>query len=317
MKNNFVNDFRAGMDLIDEPLLLRDMTRRTTKDGRPYILCTLSDKTGQVPGVFWDIPPQVDEWIKSGLVLFTTGKVVNYRDSLQVSMSDVYPHEKPNLADFLPSSSRTVEEMKDDLIDIIANLADPWQTFLEKVLLDDKFLPRYASSPAAKMMHHAAVGGLLEHSLSMAHIAMNLADHYPHVNKDLLVAGALVHDMGKVWEYSFDGAFDLSEDGRLIGHITRAAIVLEMKAAEVPEIQGKPLRELLHLVVSHHGTQEWGSPTPPKTLEAILLHQVDLLDSRVQGYFDFLTDDPSSGDWSNKRSMMHGVHLRRPPTWTD
>ena len=305
------------MNLIDELLLLKDMTRRTTKDGRPYILCTLADKTGQISGVFWDVPAQIDEWIKTGLVLFVSGKVNSYKDNLQVNISDVYPQERPNLADFLPSSAKSQDEMINDLVEIIGSLNEPWQTFLEKVLLDEAFLPRYASSPAAKMMHHASVGGLLEHSLSMAKIAQNLADHYPHVNKDLLVAGALVHDMGKVWEYSFEGSFDVSEDGRLVGHIPRAAIVLEMKATEVPEMTTQHLRELQHLVLSHHGTMEWGSPTTPKTLEAILLHQIDLLDSRVQGYFDYLTDEVNSEGWSNKRSPMHGSFLRRPDSWKD
>jgi len=315
LKNNFVNDLQSGMDLIDEPLLLKDLIRRTTKDNRPYMLCTMGDKTGQISGVFWDLPAQIDGWLKSGLVVFVTGRVSSYKDSLQINISDIYPMENPNLADYLPSSTRTQEEMVNELVEIIGSLAEPWQSFLEKVLLDDAFLPNYSASPAAKVMHHAAVGGLLDHSLSMAKIAQNLADHYPHVNKDLLVAGALVHDMGKVWEYSFQGSFDVSEDGRLIGHITRAAIELERHAMSVPEIQGEPLQELLHLVVSHHGTMEWGSPSTPKTLEAVLLHQIDLLDSRVQGYFDYLADEVNDSGWSNKRSPMHGTFLRRPPTW--
>ncbi|MEM8861568.1 MAG: HD domain-containing protein, partial [Chloroflexota bacterium] len=194
----------------------------------------------------------------------------------------------------------------------ISSMQEPWKGFMTHLLLDEKFLSKYAVAPAAKSMHHASVGGLLEHSLSMANLAEAASANYPYVNRDLLVSGALVHDMGKVWEYTLDGEFGTSEDGHLVGHITRAAIYIEAQAQAYKEINEKDLRELIHLVVSHHGTHEWGSPVVPKTLEAILLHQLDLLDSRVQGYFDFLRSEPGLDGWSPRRSMMHSTYLRQP-----
>lgn len=318
MKSRFINDLQVGDDLIDEPLLLRDMVRRKTKDDRLYYLCTFGDNTGQIGGIYWDVPDQVDIWIRPGRVMYITGKVNRYKEVLQVSVTDAYPVENPDLSLFMPSSNRAQDEMVEELKERVADLAEPWKSLLTKLLLEEPFLTQFANSPAAKLLHHASVGGLLEHSLSMANLAIHLANHYPHVDQDLLVAGALVHDMGKVWEYTFSGSFDISTDGRLVGHITRAALEIEKAAAalEVPMEDGQ-LQELLHLVLSHHGTMEWGSPVTPKTLEAILLHQIDLLDSRVQGYFDYLTTDSNSNGWSVKSSPMHETVLRRPPGWTN
>jgi 3'-5' exoribonuclease len=146
----------------------------------------------------------------------------------------------------------------------------------------------------------------------MASIANMLVDHYPHVNKNLLLSGTLLHDMGKTEEYRIDGSFGFSEDGRLVGHIVRGVILIEQAAAEM-DFPAEELRQLVHLILSHHGTLEWGSPVKPKTLEAILLHQIDLLDSRIQGFFDHLRDDASGEIWTTKSSLMHGTELRYPP----
>ena len=312
MKNNYIADMKQGLELIDEPLMFKDLVRRTTKDSRAYILCTLGDRTGQISGVYWDVPEQVNQMIRPGMVMFITGKVSRYKDSLQIGITDAYPQENPDLSDFMPGSTRSVDEMITELRELIGSMSDPWQGFMTHLLLDETFLAKYSASPAARAMHHASVGGLIEHSLSMARLAETAAANYPYVNRDLLVSGALVHDMGKVWEYTLDGEFGTSDDGHLVGHITRAAIYIETQAAAYGQIDAEDLRELLHLVVSHHGTLEWGSPIQPKTLEAILLHQLDLMDSRVQGYFDFLRSEPGLDGWTPRRSMMHNSYLRQP-----
>lgn len=315
MKTKFISEFRAGEELVDELLLVKDAIRRTTKDGRPYLLCTLSDKTGQIAGVFWDFPAAVDRWLEAGLVAFCSGRVNRYKEGLQLNLQDLYPCPQPDWSEFLPGSSRPPELLAQDLTDCINTLAEPYKGLLHAILLDEQFLPLYLRAPAAKTMHHAYVGGLVEHSLSMAKIADFTAQHYPHINRDLLICGALLHDLGKVWEYSFAGTFDLSEDGRLIGHISRAIIVIEKNALRLGTMPEPILQQLLHLVLSHHGTQEWGSPVVPKTIEAVLLHQIDLMDSRMQGFFEHLLADVSHTEWTTKASPMHHTQLRRPESW--
>jgi 3'-5' exoribonuclease len=313
VKTVFVEELASGDDLLNEPFLLQDVVRRETKDGRPYLLSTYRDKTGVVGGVFWDVPEDVESWVRPGVVALVTGRVNSYKNALQINTTDLNPVPNPSLAPFLPASARAIEEMVADLRVIIASLAEPWQGLASHLLLDAAFLPAFANAPAARTLHHAYIGGLIEHSLSMARLAQLAAQHYPYVNKDLLLTGALLHDMGKVHEYDTSEAFDFSDDGRLVGHIVRAVTLVERAAAELGTLSEAEMRQLIHLIASHHGTLEWGSPVVPKTLEAILLHQLDLLDSRVQGYFDHLRSDPSGGLWTTRASYMFGTELRRPP----
>jgi 3'-5' exoribonuclease len=313
VKSVYIEELGNGDDLLNEPFLVEDIVHRETRDGRPYLLGTFRDKSGQIGGVFWDVPDDVESWIRPGLVALVTGEVNNYKNALQINVTDLNPSSTMNMAEFLPASQRSADEMVNELRQIISDLGQPWQSLVRHILMDRAFLTAFANAPAARMMHHAYIGGLLEHTLSMAAIAKMLARHFPYVNKDLLLTGILLHDMGKVIEYNTEGTFSFSDDGRLVGHITRAVIMIELAAAEMADFPQEDLRQLVHLVASHHGTQEWGSPVVPKTLEAILLHQIDLLDSRVQGFYDHLRNDGGQDNWSARPSFMFNTELRRPP----
>jgi 3'-5' exoribonuclease len=150
----------------------------------------------------------------------------------------------------------------------------------------------------------------------MVAIANFMAKHYLYVNKDLLVSGVLLHDAGKTMEYDTTANFDFTDDGRLIGHIARSLIMVEQAALELGNISEHDLRQLLHLIASHHGTLEWGSPILPKTLEAVLLHQIDMIDSRVQGFYDHVRGNGGGSLWTTKPGLMFGTELRRPPGFT-
>lgn len=312
MKSIFISDLTAGSELINEPLMVQDLVQRTTKDDRPYILCTLRDKTGQMSGVFWNVPDYILSWIRVGAVGLTTGRVSNYKDSLQITITDLNPIEQPDMRDFLPASERPQEEMIAELKEVINSLNDPWQQMVHHLFLaDEKQFSQIVNAPAARVMHHAYVGGLLEHTLSMARIAEMLIEHYPYVNRDLLLSGVLLHDIGKISEYTVQGTFQVDEDGLLVGHVTRAVIWIEQTAVTLNFPQDK-LRHLVHLIASHHGKKEWGAPVEPKTLEAVLLHQIDLLDSRVQGFLEHVKNDGSLTQWTAQPSRMFGSNLYRP-----
>ena len=312
MKSVYVYQLQSGMELINEPFLLDDVARRKTRDGRPFLLSTLRDKTGVINGVFWDVPDYIDNWVRPGLAVLVSGQINNFKNSLQINITDLNQAGSIASAELLPSSQRPRDEMLNELRQFVDRLDEPWQSLAAQILLREPLLTRFADAPAARNMHHAYMGGLMEHTLSMAVLAELLAVHYPYVNKDLLLSGTLLHDVGKTEEYIIDGSFGFSEDGRLVGHIVRAVVMIEKAAAELnfPE---EELRQLIHLIVSHHGNLEWGSPIKPKTLEAILLHQIDLLDSRVQGFYDHLQNDPGEDTWTTKSSLMHGSELQRPP----
>ncbi len=311
-KAKFISDLKAGMELAGEPFLLHDVVRRQSKDGRPFLLATLRDRTGQISGVFWDVPLTVDVWARPGLGVLVSGRVTTYKDAIQVNISDLARANGIDLSDFLPTSRRPKGEMLAELREHVAALAEPWQPLVACLLLEGTLAERFTAAPAARGMHHAYIGGLLEHSLSMASLARHLARHYNYVNLDLLLAGALLHDLGKAEEYALAEGFTTSDDGRLVGHIVRGVLLIERAAAELGFPDGD-LQQLTHLILSHHGTQEWGSPVVPRTLEAVLLHQIDLLDSRVGGFLDHVGNDTGAEVWTTKRSEMFGVELRRPP----
>ncbi|MCB8983807.1 MAG: HD domain-containing protein [Ardenticatenaceae bacterium] len=314
MKSIFIEDLRPKVDLLNEPFLLQDVAERTTKDGRPFILFTLQDKTGTLSGVFWDVPAAVLEWARPGQPVLVSGRINLYKDALQVNATDLNPSFNEELTDFLPFSTRPIDEMIGELQQVIDSLAEPWQGLAKHLLLNESFLNEFANAPAARNMHHAVLGGLLEHTLSMAAIAGYLADHYPHVNRNLLLTGVLLHDMGKPLEYDVDNSFAFTEDGRLVGHIVRAIVMIETAAAELGTMPADDVRQLVHLVASHHGNLEWGSPVVPKTLEAVLLHQIDLLDSRVQGFLEHASTDTDANGWTIKPSPMFRTELKRPST---
>lgn len=312
MKSIFVSDLKPGDDLMNELFLLQDVERRTTKDGRPFLLFQIRDKTGAASAVFWDVPDHVSKWIRSGEAVLLTGRANNYKDSLQINATDLIQSPVSNLAELLPSSQRPSEEMVAELRATIDSLAEPWQRLVRRILLDETFLTKYANAPAARQMHHAFIGGVLEHTLSMAAIADMLASHYPYVNKSLLISGVLLHDMGKTLEYDLASSFSFTEDGRLVGHIVRAIIMIEQAARELGDIPPADVQQLVHLVAAHHGNLEWGSPVEPKTLEALLLHQIDLLDSRVQGFLEHAQTDVDEKGWTVKSSPMFRNEIKRP-----
>ncbi len=314
-KTTYVQALEHQQELDNEPLLLREMARRTTKNNKPYLLGTLADKTGTIRAVFWEVPAHVDAWVRPGVAVLVTGKVTRYQEALQINISDLNPWLEPDMRLFLPVSYRPVEEMEADLQALMGSLSAPWRALVEQVVLDPDLYPRIVAAPAARAMHHAYLGGLLEHTLSMARLAQVIAGHYPYVNLDLLLAGVLLHDVGKALAYEVESEFAYTTDGRLVGHIVRGITLVEMAAAELGDVPAEAVQELVHLIAAHHGTLEWGSPVVPKTLEAVLLHQIDLLDSRAQGFLDHFRQDNGNEEWSSRPSAMFRTELRRPAGW--
>jgi 3'-5' exoribonuclease len=312
VKSIYVNQANPGDELINELFLLSDVVQRKTRDGRPFVLCTLRDRTGQINGVYWDIPDYVNALLRPGIPVLISGQVNNYKNALQVNITDANIANNIDASELLPASQRPIEEMIAELREFIDSLNEPWKTLVSGILLDQDVLMQYANAPAARVMHHAYIGGLLEHTLTMAKTADFLTGVYPYINRDLLLSGVLLHDFGKTKEYAFNDEFGFTEDGRMVGHIVRAIVTVELAAAQM-DFPEDDLRQLIHLIASHHGTLEWGSPVVPRTIEAVLLHQIDLLDSRMQGFYDHLRNDSGEGAWTTKNSPMHGTELKIPP----
>lgn len=303
---------RASIDL-----LVQDKSLKTTRNGQAFLTVNLMDSSGTIEGKIWDEAEAMNELFQAGDVLQVEGRVGSYRGQAQINISSLTKLDRAevNPTRYLPSSKRPIDEMLAELKALAAGLADPLNRLALNVLEDEELAPRLPFAPAAKMAHHAWVGGLLEHTLSVAGMASKIADHYPRLHRDILLTGAILHDLGKAFELDPGLGFGYTTSGRLIGHITMGAELVKRNAPEdmAPEL----LDEIIHLVVAHHGTREFGSPQLPHTLEAVALNQADDLDAKMFGMGSWL--DKTEGDWTEfvriyERHLFKGSEARPEQT---
>lgn len=256
---------------------------RIKKDGSRYYALTLSDATGQIEARVWDADDA--EEFDSGDVVKVRGQVCRYNEKLQVNVDRIRraAEDEYALGDFVPQTERDIEEMWSELEGWVASFSDPDLKALLQAFLDDPEIAKdLREAPAAKVLHHAWIGGLLEHVLSLMGLSDLATRHYTNVNRDLLLTGVLLHDIGKLRELKWGTSFDYTLEGQLLGHITIGLGMIEEKIAEIPNFPRTKRMLVEHLVLSHHGKQEFGSPKLPMIPEAILLHYLDDLDAKMQ-----------------------------------
>ncbi len=298
MPRRFVEQLRDG-DPLDDVYLVADKQLRANRNGNPYILFDLRDRTGGIGGRLWNAGDAVFRAFEAGDFLHAVGKVQLFQGALQVILNTVEKVDAATveLNDFLPHTEQDVGRLLGRLRDHLFRLGNPHlRALAECFLTDDAFVRAFTTCPAGVKLHHAYVGGLLEHTVSMMDIADKLAPLYAGVDRDVLIMGVFLHDAGKVRELTYQRAFGYSDEGQLLGHLAIGVEILNDMAAKVPALTGEPLpRELLlrlkHMVLSHHGSLEFGSPKVPMTPEAMLLHQIDLLDTRMHMVVRDLKDD--------------------------
>ena len=310
MKKQFINDFKPG-DFIDDIFVLAERTVAQKKDGNNYLNVTLTDKTGSVKGVVWDNVDRIVAGLSSGDVVSIQATVNEYKGAAQLVIKNMAPcpAEAVDPSEFLPATRLDIENMFERLLKIAAALQDGHlKALLNAFWNDEEFVRQFKTAPAAKKMHHAYIGGLLEHTLSMATLAEKIAGHYSGIDRDLLITGAILHDIGKTRELEYTFKIDYSDQGRLLSHIV---IGLEMIADKLANINDFPEEQellLKHMIVSHHGTQEFGSPEPPKTIEAVLLNYIDEMDSKVKGIRDFMASEDAHETWTSFHRLL-GRHF--------
>jgi 3'-5' exoribonuclease len=301
-----VADLRPNTHLNKAPFLLAELSQATDRNGNDYLKLTLRDRTGDIQARYWRVPSGVAEELATGSGVAVSGQVTEYRGSTQVSVTGIFACELADPQDFVPTARRSQQEMVDELQRLINSIKDPYlRRLLKEILNDSEFQRQFLLATAAKTYHHACVGGLLEHSLDVVRQMVFIAKRYPEINRDLAATVALLHDIGKVDSYLFRGDFDMTDEGKLLGHIYIGAARVE-KA--IDRIEGFP-RELrlrvLHAILSHHGDLDKGSPVTPCTPEAIVLHYADNLDGSLRGWFDHVRREGSTDSAWTSRSAMH------------
>jgi 3'-5' exoribonuclease len=220
-------------------------------------------------------------------------------------------------SDFLPATRRDTQKMYERIKDLGRTInSEHLRGLIESFWQDDGFVERFKKAPAAKKMHHAYIGGLLEHSLSLGLLADKVAGHYSGLDRDLLIAGAILHDIGKVSEFTFNTSIDYSDQGRLLSHIVIGVEMLEEKIKHIPDFPGETALLLKHMLVSHHGSREMGSPEPPKTLEAVLLNYLDDIDAKINGIREFMDNQDAEATWTAYHKPLERFFYRGGPGQT-
>ena len=255
---------------------------RSKKDGSRYFSLTLADRTGQVDAVMWETSDAGE--FNAGDVVKLRGQVSRYKEKLQLNVERIRAatRDEYDLADLVPHTERSIDELWTELNASVNSFTDPHlQALLRSFLDDPEIAAAFREAPAAKGMHHAWIGGLLEHVVSLLGICELAAKHYA-VHRDLLLTGAILHDIGKLTELRWGTSFDYTIEGQLLGHITIGIGMIEKKIAALPDFP-PALRVLVeHIVLSHHGKYEFGSPKLPMIPEAVLLHYLDDMDAKMQ-----------------------------------
>src|SRR5580700_2321699 len=284
MKSPYVNELEPNR-VITSSFLVQSKEIRQKKTGELYLSLMLGDRTGELDAKMWDNVTEVldtfdrDDFVKiKGLV-----QVFHNRPQLTVHKVRRMDDSEIDFGDYFPSSKRDPDEMWAELRGVVAGVSSVHLRALLEALFDDpEIAQRFRRAPAAKTIHHAFLGGLIEHVLSLCSLAKLVAGHYKNVDADLLLTGVLLHDIGKIYELNYERGFSYSNDGQLLGHITIAVRMVGDKIRSLPDFPPQ-LRVLVeHMILSHHGHLEFGSPKVPQFPEAMLLHYLDDLDSKME-----------------------------------
>lgn len=306
MKAVFIRDLKPGSQ-VDCSFLLLSKERKIARNGSAYLDLEFGDSTGSLRGKLWDCDRlKVDGGVDE--IVIVSGCVEDYQGTRQITVRALRKAaaDGVSLLDYLPRTRRDPEQMYAALMERIGQIPDgPLQKLLLAVFGDPLIAARYKLAPAAMSLHHAFLGGLLEHVNSLWQLADRLCDHYPQLDRSLLFAGVVLHDVGKIEELTFDGSFRYSTRGRLLGHITIGLDLVREKMRDVPDFP-QPLKDRIdHLILSHHGKLEFGSPKEPLFPEALALHLLDELDSKLESMrAQYDADRDRAGEWTSRNRSL-------------
>ena len=308
----WIKDLRAGSD-IEEIYAVRAADVRQRRGGGPYMAATLGDRTGEVTALVWQNVDRFRGVLEPGNVVAVKGQVQRYNQQLQivVRQAEAVPEASVDEKLFLRSSSVDPTLLWNRLMETIEDVGDSdLRQLLLRIFSDPEVEERFRVAPAARSMHHAFRSGLLEHTVSVAEIARLLSGHYD-LDNDLVIAGALLHDLGKIWELEIGPSIEYTDDGRLIGHLPMETLFVEKKIGELENFPRETRRQLLHILLSHHGEYGFGSPRRPKTPEALLVHTADNLDSKMAGMLEAIAAEGSDDAAWTPYSRILERHIYR------
>ena len=308
----FLNELKEG-DKIKEIYLVKKVSTGQTKTGKTYWTVTLQDKTGTVDGKIWDPDsPGIDDFEAKDYI-WVCGEVTSFNGMTQLNMRQVRKASEGEYSpeDYLPCTDKDTTEMYEELLKLIHSVS---AHYMEKLLMSffgkDDFRQAFCFHSAAKSVHHGFVGGLLEHTLSVAQNCDFFAKHYDYLDRDLLVTAAICHDIGKIKELSPYPDNDYTDEGQLLGHIVMGAEMVRDAIREIPDFPRVKANELVHCILSHHGELEYGSPKKPALAEAVALSFADNIDAKMETMKEALNTPTVGTEWQGYNKFLE-TNIRR------
>ena len=315
MKETYIANLKPGTS-VNTTFLVRSKERKTARNGSAYLDLEFQDSTGTVKAKLWDCD-SFDHTFEADDVVRVVAGAELYQGHLQLSLRKIVKCQEAdiNLADYLPHSGKDPEQLLEGLLKRIQQMPPgPLQNLLLQIFNDPEIAHKYKLAPAAMTFHHAFIGGLIEHVSSLVRLGDRICDHYPFLDRELILAGLLLHDIGKIEELNFTRAFSYSTRGQLIGHISIGVEIIRDQVRMIPDFPPELWDRLQHIILSHHGKLEFGSPKEPMFMEALAVNYLDDLDSKLEAMLEqYETDKDRPGDFT-ARSRPLGRELLKPPS---
>ncbi len=318
MAHTFVNKMSSGQT-IDEVYMVKDPVLRSTAKGDFYIAMYVCDRTGQVNGRMWQATEAVYASLPKPGFVHIRGRSELYQNNLQIVINSVRVVDENDvcLDDFLAKTDKNVDQLFAELNEILQGMEQPQLKLLANAFLNDAdLMAQFRKGPAAIKIHHGYLGGLLEHTHNMLRVAKSIIPLYPQIQKDLVLTAIFLHDMGKTEELSCDMAFTYTDSGQLIGHLVKSTLMINQKA-EALRAQGQDVAQelvdaLCHIVLSHHGQYEFGSPKLPATAEAFMVAHIDNLDAKMNQVQAAVANEQSDANWTAwQNSLQTRLYRKR------
>lgn len=298
----YINELQDGENIVEFYLCRQRQSFKSAKTGKNYLSLTLADKTGTINGKVWDLSNKIQSF-EEGNIIKVAATVQSYNNDLQLNIRQIRRGEEGeyNEADYIPSTDKDINELYSRFKELVSSISDKNIKALLNAAYPDNspITNELKRHTAAKTMHHNYLGGLLEHTVSVAELCDMMASHYPIANRDMLVACGLLHDIGKIYELSDFPAVDYTDDGELLGHIVMGANIISRLADGINGFPHELSTLMQHCILAHHGEYEYGSPKLPKTIEAFLLHCADDMDAKVKMFEDTIKASDNSLKWTD------------------
>ena len=319
MRRLYLKDCQSG-DVLDDVYVINNKQFAAASNGKPYIKALVGDRSCTVAGRMWNATREIFSAMPDGGFIRLRGRVENYQNNLQVIIEQMWAPKEGSydIADLIPHTTKDIPKMFARLSEILASVQNRHLSALLQAYLDDeKLMNDFRRAPAAMSFHHAFLGGLLEHTLNAIEVADAVCPFYPGLNRDLVVAGIFLHDIAKTWELTYESAFAYSDGGQLIGHIVKSAMWVEEKRQVAEKMLDEPIPQPLidviqHIILSHHGETEFGSPKTPATPEALIVHTLENLDAKLMVALSNCRGEGAAaeGNWTEYLKAFNGKMFR-------